>query len=178
MSKIRVIADLHKGHVNMAKKRGFDTVEEHDEYMIKQWNKVVSKRDTVFILGDLTMEKSDYEFLTRLNGIKKVISGNHDMPQHSKELLKYVNGVTGAMKLKGCILTHIPIHSSELDRFYVNIHGHIHEKKIWDTRYYCVSAEHLDFKPVEIDKIVEWVKLRRSSWFDRLINKIVVKLLY
>ena len=43
------IADLHLGHKNMAIKRGFKDTFEHDEYLIKRWNKVVSKKDKVFI---------------------------------------------------------------------------------------------------------------------------------
>ena len=74
MSKVRFIADLHLGHTNMALKRGFATVEEHDEYIISQWNKKVSKRDITWILGDVTMESSkSYPLLNRLNGMKKVV---------------------------------------------------------------------------------------------------------
>jgi len=44
MSVVRFIADLHLGHENMAKKRGFSSAEEHDEHVIKMWNSVVHKR--------------------------------------------------------------------------------------------------------------------------------------
>jgi len=39
MSEVLFEGDLHLGHVNMAKWRGFSSVEEHDEYIIDQWNK-------------------------------------------------------------------------------------------------------------------------------------------
>ncbi len=41
MSIVRFIADLHLGHQNMATRRGFSTVEEHDEHVIAKWNSVV-----------------------------------------------------------------------------------------------------------------------------------------
>mgnify|MGYP002477993094 CR=1 FL=1 len=64
MSVVRFIADLHLGHTNMAIKRGFLTVEEHDEYIITQWNSVVNKRDVTYILGDITMEKKSFISIT------------------------------------------------------------------------------------------------------------------
>jgi calcineurin-like phosphoesterase family protein len=41
MSIVRFIADLHLSHENMAKRRGFSTIEEHDEHIIEKWNSVV-----------------------------------------------------------------------------------------------------------------------------------------
>jgi len=53
----------------------------HNEWLVKDViNKWVKKNDTLFILGDVSMAKrSEAEkFLDRLNGIKYLISGNHD----------------------------------------------------------------------------------------------------
>jgi calcineurin-like phosphoesterase family protein len=53
----------------------------HDEWLVREvFNKWVGKRDTVFILGDLSMAKrSEAEkFIDRLNGNKFLILGNHD----------------------------------------------------------------------------------------------------
>lgn len=148
MSDVRFISDLHLGHKNMAIKRRFNDVYEHDEYIIEQWNKVVQKRDVTYVLGDITMEKPDYYILDALNGIKYVILGNHDMRQHVPELLKYVDGVAGMIKYKhNYILTHCPIHPSEMDRFCYNIHGHVHEHSLKDKRYINVSAEVIDYTP-------------------------------
>ena len=44
MARVFFIADLHLGHTNMALKRGFATVEEHDEHIIEKWNSVVHKQ--------------------------------------------------------------------------------------------------------------------------------------
>jgi calcineurin-like phosphoesterase family protein len=163
MSTVRFIADLHFGHVNMAIKRGFSTVEEHDKYIITKWNNIVHKRDITYILGDVTMEKAEYNILNRLNGMKYVVLGNHDKLGHTRKLLEYVNSVAGMMKYKGIILTHCPIHPMELEyRFNKNIHGHIHEKVVmkmldgWevvDERYFCVSCEQIDYTPKTLKEL-------------------------
>jgi len=149
MGRVFIISDLHFSHKNMAIKRGFKDETEHDNFIIEQWNKVVLIKDTVWILGDITMGKSSpYSLLDKLNGIKKVVLGNHDQPQHVKELMKYVNSVCGMIKYKGYILSHCPVHESEIERFGKNIHGHVHENSLNDERYINVSCEVVNFTPI------------------------------
>lgn len=155
---IYTIADLHLGHINLALHRGFKCVEEQDELIISNWNKTISKKDVVYILGDITMEKDLYsKYLPKLNGIKNVVLGNHDMPQHVKSLLEHVNKVMGMFDIKGGTLTHCPIHPMELQngRFRFNIHGHIHEEKIDDEKYICVSCEQVNYTPVPLNELIE-----------------------
>jgi len=170
MSQVRFIADLHLGHVNMAVKRGFASVEEHDAHIIAQWNSVVAKRDVTYILGDVTMEKkAPYALLDQLNGRKHVVMGNHDRRQDVAALLEHVDSVAGMVQYKGLILTHCPIHPMELDyRFPKNIHGHIHDKIVTkdiyeygykvntvpDDRYICVSCERVDYVPRTLEELL------------------------
>lgn len=151
------ISDLHLGHENMALKRGFSCAEEMNNHIINCWNSVVNKRDMVYILGDITMEKiRDYPILNKLKGDKNVVLGNHDERGHVKELLKYVNSVAGMINYKNkCILTHCPIHPSELYyRFEYNIHGHVHENTLPDRRYINVSCEAINYTPKEFSKLI------------------------
>lgn len=66
MNQIYFTADLHFGHSNILKhspKRPFsDTVDikAHDEWLLDLWRSTVDKRDTVYILGDLTFLKEDF----------------------------------------------------------------------------------------------------------------------
>lgn len=161
MSQVRFIADLHLGHANMAVKRGFASVEEHDAHIIAQWNSVVAKRDVTYILGDVTMEKkAPYVLLDQLNGRKHVVMGNHDRRQDVAALLEHVDSVAGMVQYKGLILTHCPIHPMELDyRFPRNIHGHIHDNVVMlngcpDTRYICVSCERVDYVPRTLEELL------------------------
>lgn len=73
--QVRFISDLHFQHKNMSTHRGFQDEFEWDEYLIKQWNSVVkSPKDLTYILGDITMEKSQGYFqLDRLMGRKIVV---------------------------------------------------------------------------------------------------------
>jgi calcineurin-like phosphoesterase family protein len=153
MGQLYIISDPHFGHHNMAMRRGFNDAYDHDEHIVSQWNKIVTKRDTVWILGDITMEKGNYEILDRLNGIKKVVLGNHDMPQHIPKLLNHVNYVCGMFQYKRFIFSHAPIHPCEIKRFLYNVHGHVHENSIkrfffWkDKRYINVCCEVVNYTP-------------------------------
>jgi calcineurin-like phosphoesterase family protein len=81
MSNVFYTSDMHFSHRLLAiDVRGFQTIEEHDEAIIENWNKTVKKDDTVFVLGDVSLKKpAAYKHLTsRLNGSKHLIFGNHD----------------------------------------------------------------------------------------------------
>lgn len=161
MGVVRYYSDPHFHHRNMAIKRGFKDEFEMNEHIISEWNKIVKKKDSTYILGDITMEKNNYGILDRLNGYKKVIAGNHDKPQHLRSLLEHVNSVQSMKYIKdpkygNIILTHAPIHPSELEfRWPINIHGHVHENTLEDKRYWNVSAEVIDYKPKLISELYE-----------------------
>jgi calcineurin-like phosphoesterase family protein len=132
-----------------------------NEHIVSEWNKIVSKKDVTWILGDITMEKSsEYYWLDQLNGIKKVILGNHNEPQHVPKLLKYVNKVCAVQYVKhkefgNIIFSHIPIHPQELEyRYTINIHGHVHENTLPDKRYINVCAEVIDYKPKLLSELL------------------------
>ena len=155
-------SDLHLGHVNMSIKREFNSIEEYHELIIKNWNEKISKKDTVYILGDITNErKHDYNILDALKGIKIVIPGNHDRRQDIQELSKHVHNVSGPILYKSNFwLTHIPIHPSCLGNK-INIHGHIHDKLIYhvdnyiDKRYINVCMENINYIPKTLDELMK-----------------------
>lgn len=77
------IADPHFFHGALNTKmdrRGFESVEAMNEYMLRQWNRKVRKNDEVVILGDLSWGKAEEtnELLERLNGRLYLMQGNHD----------------------------------------------------------------------------------------------------
>jgi calcineurin-like phosphoesterase family protein len=179
MSQVKFIGCLHLGHKSIARYRGFETEQEHDEHLIAQYNKVVHKKDLVYILGDITMEKdNDYYKLDRLNGRKIAILGNHDLWQHIPKLLQYVDGVAGCIDYKGFFLSHAPIHISEIGQYRGNIHAHIHhENKLADFevnrmyedtennpiistkgKYFCVDAKLMGYQPKTIEELLLTIK--------------------
>lgn len=155
MSRVFTISDPHFGHEKMAIHRGFKSAEEQDALIVENWNRVVQKRDTVILLGDVTMEKAKYEILKSLNGNIWVGLGNHDLPQHAKILQQYVAKMFGLMKYKGLFFSHAPIHPQELNRVYKCVHGHVHLETIDDPRYVNVCMEVRDYTPVLVSDIIK-----------------------
>ena len=77
------IADTHFFHRSLNEKmdqRGFDDIEQMNDYMIDQWNSKVRKNDEVVVLGDFSWgnAKETTEVLDELNGKIYLIRGNHD----------------------------------------------------------------------------------------------------
>lgn len=75
-------ADLHINHFNVIRycDRPYDSVEEMNESLIKNWNDKVAPEDTVYFLGDFALNfNRTLETLPKLN-FKKLyfINGNHD----------------------------------------------------------------------------------------------------
>jgi calcineurin-like phosphoesterase family protein len=80
--KVWFTADLHFGHdaIISHSKRPFECEIDMDLAMEANWNRVVSKRDHVFIIGDFSFRsrKETMMLAKRLNGVKYLIEGNHD----------------------------------------------------------------------------------------------------
>lgn len=77
------ISDCHFYHKNLnthMDNRGFESVEEMNQFMIERWNKKVRKNDEIVILGDLSIAgaRETEELIKKLNGRKTLIIGNHD----------------------------------------------------------------------------------------------------
>lgn len=155
MNRVFLIGDTHFGHKGIlgfeSAHRPFATIDEHNEALVARWNSVVNKKDTVYHLGDCVFGRAAFAYLPRLNGIKKLVLGNHDM-YPSADYLQHFSKLYGAVELHGCILTHIPVHPSQFPRYRANIHGHTHSRKLDDPRYFCVSAEHNNLTPISMDE--------------------------
>lgn len=156
--KTFVIADTHFGHKNIikleAEHRPFKTIEEHDTELIARWNAVVTANDVVWHLGDVLFGKHSFAALAQLKRIKRLVMGNHDL-YPAKEYLHYFNSIYGCFEAGGCILTHMPVHESQFERYRLNIHGHLHTKPLADQRYICVSAEQLELQPTLLYALIE-----------------------
>lgn len=139
MSKnIFFISDTHFGHANMlnffnydgTRTRPFDSIEEVDELMIENWNKVVKQEDKIYHLGDVSFGSSFDVVMPRLNGTKVLIKGNHDRYQLGR-YMKYFKDVRGTCHVDGnYLLSHFPVHPDSKGRFVRNLHGHIHAQTV------------------------------------------------
>tara|TARA_R110002020_G_scaffold13283_6_gene48118 strand:+ start:2721 stop:3233 length:513 start_codon:yes stop_codon:yes gene_type:complete len=156
-------ADLHLGHSKIIEfepeRQHFSSIEEHDQQILNNWNSVVNKKDTVWVLGDVCFKKEKLELLGAMNGFKKLVLGNHDRLA-TENYLKYFSKVYGAVEYKDCLLTHIPVHESQKSRYKYNIHGHLHSVKIDDPFYINVSLEQYNLYPVELKRSL-WLRKKR-----------------
>lgn len=164
MAKVFFTSDPHLGHKNLVEGLRNMSVEECDNLIISNWNRVVSKRDRVYVLGDLVMEKHNIlkNYIPKLNGTIVVSPGNHCTKRVCQEYHNLGIIVVGSLEYKDFILTHIPIHEACLAEYRGNIHGHIHipgllnNECINNPKYYNVNTELHDYTPVEFNKILEY----------------------
>ena len=168
-SKIWFVSDTHFYHKNILKFtdendnliRGskFECIEDMNQAIIDNWNSQVKPYDKVYHLGDVTFKFHD-EFVSlwkSLNGIKNLVVGNHDRIGFFVER-KLCSKIYMSKKIRenNIILTHMPVHPSTFGyRIHMNIHGHVHQRSISDSRYRNVSLEVIDYKPISLEQIIE-----------------------
>ncbi len=181
MSNIWFVSDTHFNHKNILTftidDRGtllrpeFSSVEEMDETMIENWNRVVQPTDKVYHLGDVGFnEKRLAEILVRLNGKKRLLLGNHDSykmsfySQFFKKIAIWRKFSTDLVKIP-FVATHVPIllaNDHHVDGNF-NVHGHVHEKIITDPRYLNICVEQTGYTPVSLEEIQERLRYDLES---------------
>ena len=160
-TKAYTIGDLHLGHEACATRRGFSSIQEHDAYIIEMINATVNPTDSLILVGDVLITSVGLPALYKIHCRHQIlVPGNHD-GERCKIPTDHFTHVTGAYarRLPGsrtsAVFTHIPIHPSCLDRWDMNIHGHLHDESIIDPRYVCVSCEQLKYKPIALEDILK-----------------------
>ncbi|AZN39772.1 metallophosphoesterase [Paenibacillus albus] len=159
MQKVFFISDHHFGHKHIIdfESRPFAAVDEMNEKMIESWNAVVGKQDKVFHLGDfsfLNQEKTK-AIVSRLNGYKILILGNHDRGRTRAWWLEAGFDEVSEHPIiykDFFFLSHEPMYMNK-HMPYVNVHGHIHSQKYAGSSYFNVSVEHWDYTPITFEQI-------------------------
>lgn len=141
-----------------------------DEHQVKLWNDVVRPHDRVYHLGDVAIKRAGLQTLSRLNGRKVLVKGNHDIFK-LHDYTPFFDDIRGSHKLENFLLSHIPVHLECLARWTTgNIHGHLHSNHMtrpdgeWDDRYFNVSVESPhrkligvpEFAPINFELIRQW----------------------
>ena len=168
MKDIWFISDTHFYHSNIIKycDRPFASAEEMNEAMVERWNALVKPNDHVWHLGDVAMGfGGDHHTLTwllsRLNGKKRLVVGNHDNLKSPAlhgafEKIELWRG----WKDQGFTCVHIPLPLEALRDGNVCVHGHTHTNLLKDPHYINVCVEQTDYKPVHMDDIIKTIKDR------------------
>lgn len=142
---IYFISDTHFNHRNIIKyaDRPFNDITEMNNTLINNWNSIIKEDDIVYHLGDfaLTCDEKLKELYSYLNGTIILIRGNHD-----GKSVKYYEDIGFKVLKDG----------------YINLHGHIHNKKLnenYPSKNYSkdnhknVSADVTNFKPISLYEI-------------------------
>ena len=181
-------SDLHFGHELVAGHRGFPTSTYHDAVIANNWHRCVGPKDTVWVLGDLTMNnhRLALAILAGLPGHKHLVAGNHDKVspihrnagKHQREYLEVFESVQAYAKIRverqEILLSHYPYATDdgEADRGEVRyqqwrlpdegrwlLHGHTHmADQVRHGRQIHVGLDAHQLEPVELNEIVELMK--------------------
>lgn len=171
-----IVSDTHFGHKNILDfkydghpVRPFKTVEEMDETMISNWNRLVKPEDKVYHLGDVAIHRKSLDIMSRLNGSRKIlIRGNHDIFA-AADYLKHFKDIRSIHRLGSFVLSHIPLHEDSLNKK-INAHGHLHKgvvtkwveietgigmipERVSDSRYINVCVEKWNYCPISLDEL-------------------------
>lgn len=158
------IADTHFGDDNIRRyeNRPFETTEEMDTVLIENWNSAVTVNDEVYVLGDFGASGYEEVILSKLNGIKYLVKGNHDDKSNDyyrNAGFKEVYDLPILYK-NFWILSHDAIYVNK-NMPYANLFGHVHNNPIvkdYSSQHFCVSVERIDYTPILFDEIARRVK--------------------
>ena len=157
------ISDTHFQHENILLFSGgsFSSVEERDELMVENWNRVVKQGDIVYHLGDVFFgsRRTFPKLWSRLKGSKRLIVGNHDD-------IKYLSSGSFFKKVqlwrvwdnKPILFSHVPVHQDciqerILDAGGINVHGHTHTNGSPEGPYKSVCVEMVNYTPVNLEEL-------------------------
>ena len=172
-TKVYFTSDTHFNHANIIGfcSRPFKNVNEMNETLITNWNRVVGADDIVFHLGDFCLGGSAEwtNVLNRLNGKIYLIVGNHDMKNlrqsyydRFEEIVMQKHIEIGKQKI---YLNHCPFlcyGGAYKDTW--QLFGHVHTSKnntgkdasrlnmLFPTQY-DVGVDNNNFTPVSFDQV-------------------------
>lgn len=179
--KMFFVSDSHFNHENIIKycKRPFDSIEEHDNELIKRWNEKVPEDGIVFHLGDVAFGNHERvnEILKQLNGKIYLVIGNHDwrriVNDHKWRFELMTQQINMKIGKRHIILNHYPMLCFSgawrgEDATY-QLFGHVHTSPYTDegldqsrmkmlfTSQYDVGVDNNNFTPIswkEVDQVI------------------------
>lgn len=172
-TQIWFMSDLHFGHSKsfIYEKRGFKTIEEHNEKLLANIKECVSRDDEFYILGDLTLGDlaASADLLRQLPGKIHIILGNHDTENRIEFYQTLGWDVQYATRIRWdkyhFYLSHYPTDCAnpgedKISLATINIHGHVHQKDAWtwDRPFsFNVCPEANENRPIPISEIVMYL---------------------
>lgn len=172
--KIWISSDYHFNHDKefIWKARGFESVEEMNETIVKKNNECVAPEDTLIICGDLMLGGADkleegLALLNRMNGLKLVVGGNHDTPNRREAYLRAGIPVFDAYAFTyrkyHFYASHYPtltgnLEKESLKQVTCNLFGHTHQTSNFYNEIpfmYHVGVDSHECYPVLLDDVIK-----------------------
>lgn len=176
-NQIYFSSDLHFNHSRdfVYEPRGFSSIEEMNEVIIQNFNKIVTPKDDLYLLGDIMLGgprglESGINLFKRLPGKIHLIFGNHDTTRRCNAMMDVDNvieicGYAAMLKYHKYhfYLSHYPTVTTNFDddkplkQKVLSLSGHTHSKEKFNamTGSYNVAVDAHNCYPVSIEKIIE-----------------------
>jgi calcineurin-like phosphoesterase family protein len=171
--------------------RPFRDSKEMNEHLVAEHNKIVTPHDHVYHLGDFSFLRpsTTFEYLTRLNGKKYYILGNHDKPfrkgswheticaqfEWVKEYHELKVQADKGLSQRICLF-HYPINSWN-GKYHGSwhLHGHSHNGPEYNEKEKShnkldIGVDAWDYRPVSLEKVKEMFNDDKVSSDERTSN--------
>lgn len=183
-----IVSDTHWGHKNIAGYVG--RPEDHEELMIRNWNRLVKPDDTILHLGDVFYGQGSFpEFrdniAPRLNGRKYLILGNHDKNKVDWKSLGFKVIDPFSIPYNGWEIEFDHYPTEKVDKIVpgqnrIRVHGHIHNNGYGTQRKEAKKGRgkgrkrhDKDHKPYHVNLSVEvtnYAPVRAEDVLDQAIK--------
>lgn len=196
----RFISDLHFHHMNIIKydNRPFENVDEHDAYIVQEWNKVVAPEDDVYILGDILLTNGQKmlnyraKILSKLNGKLHLVVGNHDGEFSvllKSGLFESVKDIESIVEPTGrrIVACHYPLMSwANMYKGCIHLYGHVHNftEDAYQVEKYkqsfllngkelsmynvCASLPWINYVPRTLEEIISGYEREKRTYRQKL----------
>lgn len=184
--KLFFTSDQHFNHGNIISfcNRPYSDIQEMNNALIENWNRVVPQDAVVFSIGDLTFSMDKFSIkniFSKLNGsMFYFLPGNHDkskffvnLPDNFKIVsdIVHLTITTNEVYYGQYVLSHYPLYTFQgIDRNVINLHGHIHSGKNshagFDTKFksnfhYDIGVDNNNYAPVSLKTINDIINSRK-----------------
>ncbi len=169
-------SDLHFGHKNIIEyeDRPWETIEDMTIGLIVNWNRIVEPTDETYILGDFAFQNSYMtpflitDVLSRLNGKKHLIVGNHDTWINKQAFNpRYFESIDYYKEIKDqgkdIVLCHYPIENwNGMEHGSIHLHGHLHSNptELYRKNRFNVGIDNWNYTPVTLKEVLDASKDR------------------
>jgi len=172
------ISDWHFGHDRdfIWGKRGYSSVQEHDEDLISKFNSKVGTKDITYFLGDFCFNKEFDKYLSRLNGNFIILCGNHDKDffrhlssiscKTKQKIIKFTTGfIDISLQGKPITLCHFAMHSWNKSHFNAgHLYGHHHYATDFGGKTLNVTVDGHNGYPYSEEEITSILESLPNNW--------------